>query len=102
METSGYLNNHEIRDIPSVGISEEQAKEKLNSNLEITSSGLAIIPTEWKTEILCYEFKGKVNDLDFLVYINAKNRIWRKYIGNNWYTKRSFNSIKGRNISTFL
>ena len=74
METSGYLNNHEIRTIPAVKISEEQARKNLNNNLEIKSSGLAIIPTEWKTEILCYEFKGKVNDLDFLVYINAQNR----------------------------
>ena len=32
---------------------------------------MAIIPTKWKTEILCYEFKGKVDDTEFLVYINA-------------------------------
>lgn len=74
METSGYLNNHEVRNIPDVKISKEQAKEKLNKNLEINTEDLAIIPTEWKTEILCYEFKGKVNDLDFLVYINANTR----------------------------
>lgn len=74
METSGYLNNHEVRNIPDVKISKEQAKEKLNNNLEINTEDLAIIPTEWKTEILCYEFKGKVNDLDFLVYINANTR----------------------------
>lgn len=73
METTGYLNNHEVRSIPTPKISEEQAKENLNKNLEITSSGLAIIPTEWKTEIFCYEFKGKLNDKDFLVYINAEN-----------------------------
>ena len=73
METSGYLNNHEVRNIPDVKITEEMARKYLNNNLEITSPGLAIIPTEWKTEILCYEFKGKVNDLDFLVYINAQN-----------------------------
>lgn len=72
METSGYLNNHEVRNIPKVKISETQAKEKLNKNLQITSSGLAIIPTEWRTEIFCYEFKGKINDTDFLVYINAE------------------------------
>ena len=30
------------------------------SNLEIISSGMAVIPTEWETELLCYEFKGKV------------------------------------------
>lgn len=73
METTGYLNNHEVRTIPTPKISEEQAKENLNKNLELTSSGLAIIPTEWKTEIFCYEFKGKLNDKDFLVYINAEN-----------------------------
>ena len=72
METSGYLNNHTKRDISKVKISKEQAKADLNKNLEITSEGLAIIPTEWKTEILCYEFKGKINDTDFLVYINAE------------------------------
>lgn len=74
METSGYLNNHEERTIPKVEISEETARENLNKNLEITSSGLAIIPTEWRTEIFCYEFKGKINDTDFLVYINAVTR----------------------------
>ena len=72
IETSGYLNNHEVRNISQVKISEEQARENLNKNLEITSSGLAIIPTEWRTEIFCYEFKGKVNNMDFLVYINAE------------------------------
>lgn len=72
METTGYLNNHEERNIPVVKISKEEAKSNLNKNLEITSEGLAIIPTEWKTEILCYEFKGKINDTDFLVYINAE------------------------------
>lgn len=72
METSGYLNNHTTRQIPATKISEEQAKGSLNKNLNITSSGLAIIPTKWKTEIFCYEFKGRINDTDFLVYINAQ------------------------------
>lgn len=70
-ETSGYLNNHTKRNIETPKIRIEQAKENLNKNLEITSEGLAIIPTEWKTEILCYEFKGKINDIDFLMYVNA-------------------------------
>ncbi len=72
METSGYLNNHEERNIPEAKISEEEARENLNENLQITSSGFAIIPTEWRTEIFCYEFKGKVDNTDFLVYINAE------------------------------
>ena len=74
IETTGYLNNHvENRDISNTKITEEEAKKDLNTNLEIISSGLAVIPTEWETEILCYEFKGKVEDKEFLVYINAEN-----------------------------
>ena len=96
METEGYLNNHTIRNIPEPKITKEQAKNDLNKNLQLTSEGLAIIPTEWKTEIFCYEFKGKINDTDFLVYINAENRKRRKYISNYRYTKRSFNTINIR------
>lgn len=73
IETTGYLNSHTERQIPEPSISLEEAKSKLNSRLEISSEGFAIIPTEWKTEIFCYEFKGKVDDTDFLVYINAEN-----------------------------
>ena len=74
IETTGYLNNHvENRDISNIKITEEEAKKDLNTNLEIISSGMAVIPTEWETEILCYEFKGKVEDKEFLVYINAEN-----------------------------
>ena len=74
IETTGYLNNHiENRDISNIKITEEEAKKDLNTDLEIVSSGLAVIPTEWKSEILCYEFKGKVDDREFLVYINTEN-----------------------------
>ena len=73
IETTGYLNNNTQRDTSNVKISKESAKKTLNKNLQIASEGLAIIPTEFQTEILCYEFKGKVDDKEFLVYINAEN-----------------------------
>lgn len=72
IETTGYLNNHQQRDITGIQITKEQAKQNLNKNLQILSENLAIIPTEWKTEVLCWEFKGKVDETDFLVYVNAK------------------------------
>ena len=73
IETTGYLNNHTQRDMSKVKITKELAKKTLNKDLQIVSEGLAIIPTEFQTEILCYEFKGKVDDKEFLVYINAEN-----------------------------
>lgn len=73
IETTGYLNNHEERKIKEAKISKEEAKKTLNKELEIMSEGMAIIPTEWETELVCYEFKGKIDDREFLVYINAEN-----------------------------
>lgn len=73
IETTGYLNNHTTRNIQNIKISKEEAKKTLNKQLNIQSEGLAYIPTEWQTEILCYEFKGKIDDTEFLVYINAEN-----------------------------
>lgn len=73
IETTGYLNNHTQRDVSKVKITQEEAKKSLNKDLQIESEGLAVIPTEWQSEILCYEFKGKVEDREFLVYINSEN-----------------------------
>ena len=72
IETSGYLNSHTTREISTDIISKEKAKDVLNKDLQIESENLAIIPTKWNTEVLCWEFKGKVEDNEFLVYINAK------------------------------
>lgn len=72
IETTGYLNSHTERKLEETQITKEKAKESLNKELEILSEGLAVIPTEYQTEVLCWEFKGKVEDREFLVYINAK------------------------------
>lgn len=72
VETTGYLNSHEERTLPKVKITKEEAAKTINKNLEISSTSLAVIPTEFKTELLCWEFKGKVDDTEFLVYINAE------------------------------
>ena len=64
----------EIKDIlDEYVIGQEEAKKTLNKKLEVESEKLAIIPTEYQTEILCYEFKGKVNNKNYIVYINAEN-----------------------------
>ena len=72
LETTGYLNNHYERQIPTRKISLENARQQISANAQITSEGLAMIPTEWKTEKFCYEFKGKIEDIDFIAYINAE------------------------------
>ena len=72
LETTGYLNCHYERNIPKAKLSLEDARKYLSDKAEIKSEGLAIIPTEWNTEKFCHEFKGKVEDIDFIAYINAE------------------------------
>ncbi len=72
METTGYLNSHEQRNFMTPVISQDEARSKINQNLEIVSEGMAMIPTEYQTEILCWEFKGNVDDRQFLVYVNVE------------------------------
>ncbi len=72
IETTGYLNSHKEREYVYPKITIDEARKSLNKNLEIMSENMAIIPTEWKTEIFCYEFKGKVEDKEFLVYVNVE------------------------------
>ena len=71
IETSGYLNSHYEREFSIPKITIDEARNTLNEKLEIMSEGIAVIPTKWKTEIVCYEFKGRVKDKEFLVYINC-------------------------------
>ncbi|MCX8128905.1 MAG: germination protein YpeB [Clostridia bacterium] len=71
-ESKGYLSSHTERKIPKAKITLEEAKTKINPRVKLAGSGMAIIPTDYRTELYTYEFKGKLNDKDFLVYINAE------------------------------
>lgn len=72
VETKGYLNCHTDRQLSEPQISKEEAKSNINPKLEILSEGEAVIPEETGNEKYCYEFKGKVEDKEFLVYVNTE------------------------------
>lgn len=72
LDSTGYLNCHYDREIPNNIISMEKAEENLSDKIEVKTKGLAMIPTEWNTEVFCYEFKGKIEDIDFIAYVNAE------------------------------
>lgn len=66
-----YVMNHRNRNLPKPKVSEKQARAKVNSELNITSGRLTLIPLEDLKEVLAYEFRGTINGDVFLVYINA-------------------------------
>ncbi|NLK35393.1 MAG: germination protein YpeB [Gracilibacteraceae bacterium] len=68
-----YLMSHRKRDIPKPRLTEEEARKKVSERIKVERVKLAIIPMPGDKEQLCYEFKGKYNNSDYFVYINAEN-----------------------------
>lgn len=73
IETKGYLMNHKYRDAVVPKITLDEAKEKISTNLEVSSTTLAVVPKDSLKEVLCYEFKGVFQDKNFIIYVNADN-----------------------------
>lgn len=73
IEAKGYLTNHRNREEFKGGISEDNAKSKLSSNIEIISSRMCLIPKKNGKEAYCYQFhcKSRGSDQELLIYINA-------------------------------
>ncbi|SCY69204.1 germination protein YpeB [Alkaliphilus peptidifermentans] len=80
METEGYLINHHQREIEEPELTEEEAREKISSRASVERARLAIIPTEGNHEVLCYEFKVKFGQDNFLVYIDANTGHQRRIL----------------------
>lgn len=73
IECKGYLMNHRMRDVSNVVLSQEEAKERVSTHLDVSAVSLSIIPKDSLREVLCYEFKGTYMDKNFIVYVNAEN-----------------------------
>ena len=72
LDARTYLMNHKNRSFSEPKVSAEDAQKSVSKNLQIKSHKLALIPTNFDTEYLCYEFlcTSKSGD-DILVYVDA-------------------------------
>jgi spore germination protein len=71
-EAMGYISSHYKRDIPAAKVTADQARSKITKDLEILSENMALIPTDGKYEVLCYEFKCQAPDeRHFIIYVNS-------------------------------
>ena len=73
IETKGYLMNHKQREATQPTITVQEARDKISTNLEVSSTTLAIVPKDSLKEVLCYEFKGVFMNKNFIIYVNADN-----------------------------
>lgn len=70
-EGLSFITNHYNRKLPKPKITEAEAAKKVNPQLKVKTSKLALIPLENLQEVLAYEFSGDLNGDNFIVYINA-------------------------------
>jgi len=68
-----YFNNHHERELAEPEITEEEAVEFVNPNVEIHETNLAVIDNDLGEEVLTYEFLGTLGDDTYRIFINAMN-----------------------------
>lgn len=71
IESITYYTNHVKRESQVAKISLNEAEKKVNSEIEIKSKRLAIIPLKTSGETLAYEFMGLKNGETYYIYISA-------------------------------
>ncbi len=72
MEAAGYAANHTDRSFSPPRITAEEAKSRLSPALSVESVQLAVIPRDTQDEAFCWEFKCKMEDKTFLIYLNTE------------------------------
>lgn len=75
LDANNYLMSHKSRQIPSPALTQADAQAKINSNIAVSNSRLALIPLDTNEEKLCWEFTGSIGDNEYIVYVNAQTGI---------------------------
>ncbi|UJL48109.1 germination protein YpeB [Virgibacillus sp. NKC19-16] len=68
-----YFMNHTERDIPEPELSESEAKEAVNPNVDIQEEFMAVIDNDMGEEVFTYEFLGVLDNETYRIFINAMN-----------------------------
>lgn len=68
----GYITNHKKRNLSEPKITAEQARKKISTELTVTDTSMAVVPSAGTNELFCYEFHCTSPDgRQMLIYINA-------------------------------
>ncbi|HEY8875485.1 MAG TPA: PepSY1/2 domain-containing protein [Desulfosporosinus sp.] len=65
-----YYSFHQARNFPPK-ITMEQAVKKLRPNFQVTEKRLAVIAKSGNQDVYCYEFRGKYQGEEYLLYLDA-------------------------------
>jgi spore germination protein len=70
MDAAPYYAFHHARTFPAK-ITLDQAKHKLRPNFQVEESRLAVIAKSGNREVYSYEFRGRYQGEEYLIYLNA-------------------------------
>ncbi|WP_458123107.1 germination protein YpeB [Paenibacillus sp. Z3-2] len=71
-QASDFVYEHnDKRKVPKATLTEQQARQKLNSEFEENYVRKSLIENDYSKEVLCYEFGGRINGSRYRIYINA-------------------------------
>ncbi|MCB8816268.1 PepSY1/2 domain-containing protein [Desulfosporosinus shakirovi] len=71
-DASPFYAFHHERIFPTK-LTMEQAVRKLRPNFQVLESRLAVIAKSGNQEVYCYEFRGRYQGEEYLIYMNASN-----------------------------
>lgn len=71
LNASSYVYEKKDRKWNSPKLTEAEAREKLNPELKVTETTMALIEDELDNDRLTYQFMGKLNDSMYRIYIDA-------------------------------
>lgn len=72
VEARGYIMYHREREIPAEKISREEARRKVNPNVEILTVSRAVIPLDDGSEKFCWQIEGRIDERKCLIYVNTQ------------------------------
>lgn len=68
-----YLSSYKKRNLVKPAITVEEAKKHISKNVKVMEERQAVIMSDTKKEVLCYEFLGVYGKDTYQIFINAQN-----------------------------
>ncbi|KGX92183.1 sporulation protein [Pontibacillus halophilus JSM 076056 = DSM 19796] len=68
-----FLMNHKERELPEPSLASDEAKQKVNKDVNIQEEYLSIIENDVNEEVLCYEYIGTMGENTYRIFINAES-----------------------------
>lgn len=78
MSARDYYNFHSERDLNEPEITLEEARDKVNPNVEIQEHHLSVIENDIQEQVLCYEFLTTMENTTYRIFINASTGLEEK------------------------